>query len=540
MLTAGGLTGIIGTPDDDVITPNRTVPGQPFPTAIDDTIHGLGGNDTLNGGAGNDTLYGGAGNDVYVVSDVGDVVSETDPLTGTDAGGTDRVLASVDHVLTAHVEHLTLTGAAIEGTGNGLDNRITGNALNNRLVGLAGDDTLNGMAGADTLIGGEGDDVYYIDDSGDLVEEQAGEGWDRVVAAIDHVLGDHLEALILSGAALRGTGNALDNRLDGNALNNRLFGLDGNDTLRGREGDDTMYGGAGDDTYIVDSTGDRVVEAAGEGYDIVVSSVDYGLSAHVERLDLTGTAIRGSGNSGDNRIHGNAEDNRLFGGAGNDSLVGREGNDLMHGGAGADVMAGGVGDDQYRVDDLGDVVREYAGEGIDTVVSTIDYTLGDHVEILYLRDAAVRGTGNALDNRIDGNDLGNLLVGAEGDDTLLGRDGDDTIEGGLGADRMNGGAGADQFVFRSSAEHGDRIFDFTSGEDSLVLHAAGFGDLGSLVLADAFVFGTSAADADDRLIYDLASGRLFWDEDGVGGADQLMLLRLAPGVAFGVGDILLA
>lgn len=125
------------------------------------------------------------------------------------------------------------------------------------------------------------------------------------------------------------------------------------------------------------------------------------------------------GGSAKDTIIGNTADNQLFGNAGNDVLTGKEGNDLLDGGLGVDVMAGGTGDDMFVVDDAGDAVTEAAGEGTDTVLSSIDYALGDNVENLDLTGAAVRGTGNDLDNRISGSDVMNYLTGGAGDDVFV-------------------------------------------------------------------------------------------------------------------------
>lgn len=167
---ARGVT-VTGTERADVISPTRTVAGQPLVTAFADTVHGLGGNDRLDGGAGADTLYGGAGNDRYFVDNVGDVVSET-AAGGGDAGGRDRVDSSVSFTLGEFVESLTLTGAgAIDGTGNAAANRILGNDAANRLsggdggdilLGGGGDDVLEGGAGADILTGGAGADLFVL------------------------------------------------------------------------------------------------------------------------------------------------------------------------------------------------------------------------------------------------------------------------------------------------------------------------------------------------------------------------------------------
>jgi len=95
------------------------------------------------------------------------------------AAGTDTVQASVTHTLGANVEHLTLTGAAaIDGTGNALDNQITGNTAANTLTGADGNDTLTGGGGADTLLGGSGDDTLIAASPADLASADGGAGID--------------------------------------------------------------------------------------------------------------------------------------------------------------------------------------------------------------------------------------------------------------------------------------------------------------------------------------------------------------------------
>src|SRR5437773_12012847 len=223
------------------------------------------------------------------------------------------------------------------------------------------------------MIGGTGDDTYTVDSTSDVVTENSGEGTDTVVSSVDSTLGANLENLTLIGSALCGTGNALANVITGNAHDN---------VLDGGAGADTLTGGAGDDTYFVDSTGDVVTENAGEGTDTVVSSVDYALGANLENLTLVGAAVNGTGNELANVITGNAHDN------------------VLDGGAGADTLIGGAGDDTYFVDATGDVVTELSGEGTDTVVSSIDYTLGANLENLTLAGKAAYGTGNDQDNVI--------------------------------------------------------------------------------------------------------------------------------------------
>src|SRR5439155_8014079 len=103
----------------------------------------------------------------------------------------------------------------------------------------------------------------------------------------------------------------------------------------GGMGADVMAGGAGNDTYIVDDSGDSVIENAYEGNDTVVSSVSYTLGANLENLTLAGSAdLSGAGNALNNVLLGNAGGNTLSGGAGDDYLDGGAGNDLLSGGPG--------------------------------------------------------------------------------------------------------------------------------------------------------------------------------------------------------------
>ncbi len=394
-----------------------------------DTLYGLAGNDvlignsgadTLLGGAGTDSLIGGTGDDVYVVD-----VSTALILELADEG-VDTVLSSSSYTLAAALERLTLTGTGnTNGTGNALDNLITGNAGANRL---------NGGAGNDTLLGGLGDDVYVVDSLGDVVTEGLNEGNDRVDAALDWTLGDNFEKLHLVGAALRGTGNALDNLLVGNALANTLEGGIGNDSLDGGVGADSLSGGAGNDVYVVDNAGDTLIELAGGGTDRVLASVSYSIAAaaEVERLTLSGSAaINGTGNDGNNFLTGNSAANTLNGGGGTDTL---------NGGGGADLLVGGTGDDVYIVNNAGDIVSEAGGGGIDRVRAGVTFSLQSFagVENLTLTGTgAIDGTGNALANEINGNAAVNTLTGGGGNDTL---------NGGAGADVLIGGSGNDYYM----------------------------------------------------------------------------------------------
>src|SRR4051812_41420081 len=136
-----------------------------------------------------------------------------------------------------------------------------------------------------------------------------------------------------------------------NALASVLAHLDeGNDIVNLISGTGTIYGGLGDDTYNVDTAGFSLVEAAGEGTDLINASITWVLGSNFDNLTLTGaSAINGTGNTLDNIITGNDAANQLAGGAGDDRLIGNGGNDRLNGGTGADTMTGGLGDDLYFV-----------------------------------------------------------------------------------------------------------------------------------------------------------------------------------------------
>ncbi|WP_269769733.1 cadherin domain-containing protein [Flavisphingomonas formosensis] len=413
----------------------------------DNIISGAAGNDTLNGAGGNDTLNGNDGND-------------------------------------------TLNG------GDG-DDQLHGGAGNDTLNGNDGNDLLDGGTGADVMTGGAGDDTYIVDNAGDVVNEAPGQGNDTIQTSIDYTLANNqsIETLIgtnNAGQTLTGndsdntiSGAAGDDTLNGAGGNDTLNGNDGNDTLNGGDGNDQLYGGAGtdtlngnagndlldggtgadvmtggtgDDTYVVDNASDVVNENPGEGTDTIQTSIDYTLTDGDSIENLKGTNNAGMvlvGNSLDNQIDGAAGndtisglagDDTLNGNDGNDTLYGGDGNDVLNGGAGIDTMVGGAGNDTYYVDSASDVVQEAAGGGTDTVVTSINYTLGSGSEIEQLTansDAGLILTGNELNNRITGGGGADTISGLDGDDQLFGGAGNDTIDGGNGNDTIDGGTGAD-------------------------------------------------------------------------------------------------
>lgn len=308
-------------------------------------LDGGDGNDVLNGGTGADTLVGGAGDDSYQVDGVSSVVIEAENA------GTDSVHAGISYNLEANLESLTLIGAAaINGTGNELDNVIIGNSASNQINGGLGNDTLddyspgikdtlNGNDGNDTLLsrgffsadsyaGGEGidwldfsqPDAYTAerrstDGAGVKVNLSLGKASTYYLQASSFTWPDPNGQIGLTTLEnVRGTEQS--DILVGDSNANELDGGAGNDVLKGGAGADTLVGGAGDDSYEVDTLDDVVTEAADAGNDTIQTDISYSLGDNFENLTLTGSAvISGVGNALDNKLIGNSQVNTLDGAA---------------------------------------------------------------------------------------------------------------------------------------------------------------------------------------------------------------------------------
>ncbi len=460
---------------------------------FNDYLTGNSQNNVLDGGNGADTLVGGLGNDCYFIDLAGDMVTEKFNA------GIDIVRSTITYILPVQVENLTLIGAAnINGTGNSLTNVITGNSSNN---------ILNGGVGADTTIGGLGNDIYFIDNANDIVVENLNEGIDKINSSVSYTLSEHVEDLTLTGIAIiNGTGNGLDNTLQGNSAENVLDGFSGKDTLKG---------GSGNDTYIVDNLGDIVSESLNAGTDIVKSSVSFTLTNNVENLILIGTAaINGTGNSLDNIITGNASDN------------------LLNGRTGVDTLIGGLGDDIYTVENAGDIIIENPNEGIDKVNSSASYILSSSVENLTL-------TGSSMINAT-GNELSNTLIGNSASNQLTGGGGNDIINGAGGNNILTGGTGKDYFQFKTAdhitGEAIDTILDYNVIDDTIKLENNIFSVFSAMnipdkIPVDQFVIGTQAMDTNDFIIYNTATGAVFYDADGNGVGNAVQFACLAAGLA---------
>jgi Ca2+-binding RTX toxin-like protein len=553
-LSSSALTEIIGDIANNTLDASVAIvagPGAPIDGSY--SISGQAGNDVIKGFNGDDYLSGDEGND-------------------------------------------TITG------GNG-DDQLIGGEGNDSLDGGDGNDLLEGGTGVDTLNGGTGDDSYYIDNVGDLITgETSTSGTDTVFSSISINLGANLENLNLIGEGnITGAGNSLNNFLVGNnkvnilnglAGDDVLYGLDGNDTLRGGEGNDyldgdnnpaiadgdseldrpvfvgadRLEGGIGNDIYVVNATGDTVVENSNEGTDTVISIISYNLSANLENLTLAGEGnITGAGNTLDNDITGNDQVNILNGLAGNDTIAGEggndeligdlgddnldggEGNDTINGNNGNDVLTGGEGDDFLYGDSGSDSIQ--AGAGNDVLIGGDDNDLlsgNDGNDAIYGdggNDTIFGGEGDDIINGNDGNDVitagnGNdILYGDMGDDILVGNDGNDTLTGGSGFDRFALGTPNQPFVPTTSGV--DILVDFQGGIDKIQIQRNSFTAIttavGSLLKAGEFALVSSDLAADTSaglIVYSQASGRLFYNSNGAvsgyGSGGELAILNGQP------------
>lgn len=471
----------------------------------DDRLVGHAGNDTLDGGAGNDTMVGGLGNDLYRVDSVNDVVVEL-AGEGTDTIETTLNIYSLAPNARVNVENLSFTGS---GNFNG-----TGNALANVITGGAGNDSLNGGTGADTLVGGLGADSYTVDDANDLVVEADGAGTDTVNASVSYTLGDYVENLTLTGnRATNGTGNALANTIIGNAAANVLMGAAGNDTLNGGAGNDRLVGGAGSDR-LTGGTGNDVfvfgaIEDSGTAKDTRDLITDF--TRGQDRIDVSGIVsnfnfIGTAAFTATNQLR--------YSTVGGQTVI--EANTTGDNGADFSIALGTAFNTLAASDFIG--VQ---------VVTTVTGT--NKAETLNGTAGADTITG------LRGNDV---LNGLAGNDKIDGGEGNDVINGGLGADVLSGGAGRgnDFFVFNTTlgGDNVDRITDFGNTErdnDTFRLENTGAGLFNALATgnlrAEAFVVGTTATTATQRIVYDKQTGDVFYDADGSGATDQVLFATLS-------------
>lgn len=372
--------------------------------------------------------------------------------------------------------------------GTGQDS-LWGGGGNDTLIGDDGSDGLFGEDGVNTLIGGSGNDKLVTKNVGESLD--GGRDNDTLIGGRESTLlgGDGNDRLISNGGnnILNG-GHGNDELVSGNS-GDSLYGGNGSDTLTAGIGAETLYGGAGND-----------VQYAAGGYHQVLF-----------------------GEGGNDRLVASYYTNSLYGGDGDDTLYSGDNRLLLDGGA---------GDDAYEIGSFDYFAPvEAVDSGRDAVyVKYLDsYRLPQNIEDLFKVSGTVYGlfgSGNSLDNRITG---GNAT---------------DTLDGGRGNDMLTGGGSSDHFVFTSTlgARNADTITDFQHDIDKIDLDSSGTGvfvasSIGALG-ASAFKVLGADVDADDRILYDQVSGKIFYDVDGNGVVARELFALVSAGVTLTSTDFL--
>lgn len=328
----------------------------------------------------------------------------------------------------------------IKGTNSG--DTLYGTSTGDTISGLGGNDALKGFGGADFIDGGAGiDTVFYGDSTAGVSINLAtgrcagGSAQGDTLVSIENVFGSNFNDTI--------TGTSGANQLHGQDGNDVIKGGGGDDLLDGGNGNDilvstiwdasTLDGGAGDDTFKGSGASDVLIGGSGS------DTADF---SHMSFVTITlGDPIPYWAGLEDPHAQFISIEN-LTGAPGQDVLVGNSGSNVLRGlggednligGGGADVMYGGTESDHYYVDNAGDVIREYVGEGtFDVVWTNTSYTLtaGAEIEQFNVEDhnstTSMSLVGNEFNNIINGNNGDNFISGGAGADDMMGWKGNDT------------------------------------------------------------------------------------------------------------------
>ena len=537
-----------------------------------------------------DTLIGGMGDDRFEVDGPEDVISDEGGIDIVVALDMEWTLAAGFENLEIHND---VSESGFLGVGNELNNRIVASYAGSRLEGRGGNDTLvgGGGQGANHLLGGEGNDSI-IGTTALPSRVDGGVGNDTLTGGTEYVFSvapGAANADLIRDFSL-GALIELDGAVHPNAgISGRFSATD----ARFAAGAGFTSGQDASDRVIYNtSTGQLFYDADGNGSGaaLLIAALEGApaLTAHnimIVNGNAEGLAITGS--PGNDSLVGSTGADTIDGLAGNDTIRGVGGRDLLIGGDGndflireddgedfldehfQDTLDGGLGDDVYDVytrnlpDDGSSTAVIVDAGGVDTVLATV-WTLGPGLENLTLLDRpsvrAYIGVGNELDNVMrtasrPGSSNPHDLSGMAGNDTLIGNIGSDGLNGGVGddwleggidsggeSDRLIGGSGRDSFVFREAAATvRDRVADFTSGQvslapDKIVFDGNAFAAIGTPGQFSAnderFKANASglAGDPNDRVIYNTATGELWYDADGNGAGARvpIALLENAP------------
>jgi len=585
-----GADRLDGGAGDDLL-----VGGSPFDNDGADYLVGGDGNDTLDGDSARfadldasvETLDGGLGDDYYVVDNPNDVLIDT--------GGVDTVEArNMGWTLADGFENLIVNNDESEGMatgiGNGLANEMWLRWGGGRLEGLAGNDTLHAGVLDSTLLGGDGHDLLMGSSYRSVLEGGAGNdtlagggGRSTGGTGADHFAPRELDQITdfasgtdrvrLDGTWLSGAGASGDFA----AGDGRFYAAAGATTAHDAS-DRLIYNtDTGELYWDMDGTGEAsaFLLATLDGAPSLAATDVYVINGGLGPT-IIGTAGGDSLAGGDenNSIYARAGNDTIQGGAGFDQIFGEEGDDVIDGGDDTDWIFGGIGNDSMLGGDGDDVFDLFSGVpegnyGNDTVDGGAGFDTLDFADFFYsdtgiVADIAAgtatgggpggagsvaftgieRIDGTRFNDRITGDANANTIVGGEGGDTLAGGAGNDVLHGDFGDPSQ--GLSGNTYVFSHFGDaNADTVSDFRNGE-TIELDSAGFTQIGApgrFTAGDerfhAAAGATGGHDANDRIIVDTSTGRVYYDADGNGtGAAQLIATFTNPAARPGATSFL--
>jgi Ca2+-binding RTX toxin-like protein len=490
--------------------------------AAGEFLGGGAGGDTLSGRGGNDSLAGGGtGADVFLF-ELAPSSANADTVfhfnTGEDKLHLDSAAhANIGPAGTFSASDARFWAAAGATSGHDADDRVIYDTTTGRLF-------------------------YDADGSGSGASQLIATLFDNVGQPAGPVASDIVAVGSSGGSIMNGTpgndslvGTAGDDTINGLDGNDTLVGLDGNDSLNGGNGTDSLDGGLGNDIYVV-TTGDLLTDAG--GIDTVQTSITWSLGLEFENLTMTG--------SGAITMQGNNLNNFIVGNAGNNTFNARAGDDT--------IMAGGGND---RIDMFGNGFASYGNEVVDggAGIDSMDFSGYAKTGIVVnLATGQVTGGGDGGSGTVAVSNVETVITGAfndrftgnSGANTFDGRGGNDTLSGGGGNDTLTGGTGNDFFVFDTAPGSGnvERITDFSSAPDQLQFENAIFtaiGAAGTFAASDgrfwAAAGATSGHDANDRVVYNVSTGSLYYDADGSGSGTAVLVATFQGNPTLAATDI---
>jgi trimeric autotransporter adhesin len=484
---------------------------QTFAFGSDNYFLSLQDDDSVSAGSYQDTIAAYGVNDTLVASTAtseGDsIYSAGDSASIIGGSGSDSIQAVGDE------------SSVLGGTGV---NYVTLSGTNALYTGTSGQDFITVSGTDDTVIAGIGTTVFVVNDPSAVIDVTAGSAADSIISSVSYTAPTNVNILTLTGTA--------DISATGNAGNDTLTGGAGQDTLIAGSGIATLICGSGNTTFVVNNTGDVVVDGYGSANDEIQSSVNFALPTNVESLVLTGTGgLSATVNGGNDTIVTNTGIDTLYAGGGNDTfvinnpgdvivagtgtinivdgysgngtltagsysltltgtanLVGTAGpgNDTLVSNSGVDTLYGGGGNDTFVINNSADVVVDTGSTSGNIVISSVSYSLPSDVNTLILTgSAALVGTGNSATNVIEANS------------------GNDTLISGTGLTTLIGGSGNDAFYVNNS---GDVVSQTVSGVSDTIVASASTSlvtNVDTLVLTGtASLSGTVSSPDNDTLV----------------------------------------